>query len=157
MTTLTVGSPCPDFALPDEGGATVSLADLKGRPFVLYFYPKDDTTGCTKEAIDFTALESEFAAIDVPVIGVSPDSAKKHAKFRDKHGLKVRLLADEEKSLLEAAGAWVEKSMYGRSYMGVERSTLLVDATGTIAAVWPKVKVPGHAEAVLAAARTVAA
>ncbi|MCQ8782538.1 peroxiredoxin [Mangrovibrevibacter kandeliae] len=156
MPSPSIGEPCPEFALPDETGAIVSLASLRGRPFVLYLYPKDDTSGCTQEAIDFTALAPDFEAIGVPVIGVSPDSVKKHGKFKAKHELAVRLLADEEKALLQALGAWVEKSMYGRAYMGVERTTLLVDPQGLIRALWSKVKVPGHAAEVLAAARELA-
>ena len=153
MSKLSIGTPCPDFQLPDHTGATVALADLKGKPFVLFFYPKDDTAGCTQEALDFTSLRSDFAAAGVEVIGVSPDPVKKHAKFRDKHDLGVRLLSDEDKVLLEAFGVWVTKSMYGKSYLGVERTTALVDASGTIVGLWPKVKVPGHAEEVLSAAR----
>ena len=155
--TLSTGDPCPDFSLPDDRGATVSLADLRGRPFVLYFYPKDDTSGCTVEAIDFTKLKGEFDALRVAVLGVSPDPVKKHVKFRDKHELTVRLLADEEKTLLEAFGVWVEKSMYGRKYMGVERTTALVGSDSRVVRLWPKVKVPGHAEEVLEAARQLTA
>ncbi|BDA84512.1 peroxiredoxin [Aureimonas sp. SA4125] len=154
---ISTGSPCPDFTLPDDSGSSVGLADLSGKPFVLFFYPKDDTSGCTQEAIDFTRLKTDFDALGVALIGVSPDPVKKHVKFRDKHALTVRLLSDEEKSLLGAFGVWVEKSMYGKSYMGVERTTVLVDASGTIVRLWPKVKVPGHAEEVLAAARELAA
>lgn len=157
MSTLSTGSPCPDFQLPDDTGATVSLADFKGKPFVLFFYPKDDTSGCTQEAIDFTGLKADFAAAGVEVLGVSPDPVKKHGKFRDKHELGVRLLSDEEKVLLGAFGVWVSKSMYGKSYMGVERTTALIDASGNIAKLWPKVKVPGHAEEVLVAARALKA
>ncbi|RFC66393.1 thioredoxin-dependent thiol peroxidase [Fulvimarina endophytica] len=151
--SLTEGSALPDFSLPDESGTPVSLADLKGSPFVLYFYPKDDTSGCTSEAVAFTAMKSEFDAIGVAVLGISPDPVKKHVKFKEKHDLDVRLLSDEEKTFLEACGVWVEKSMYGKTYMGVERTTVLVDDKGTVARLWPKVKVPGHAEAVLSAAR----
>ncbi|MBC8129063.1 MAG: peroxiredoxin [Rhizobiaceae bacterium] len=152
-----MGSPCPDFSLPDDAGSTVSRGDFEGRPFVLYFYPKDDTSGCTQEAIDFTALADDFAKLGVAVLGVSPDPVKKHGKFRDKHELKVRLLSDEEKTLLSAFGVWVEKSMYGKSYMGVERTTALIGADGKIAELWPKVKVPGHAKAVLVAAQALTA
>ncbi|MCK5931879.1 MAG: thioredoxin-dependent thiol peroxidase [Fulvimarina manganoxydans] len=150
---LAEGSALPDFSLPDQTGATVTLADLKGKPFVLYFYPKDDTSGCTSEAIAFSGLTSDFDALGVPVIGISPDPVKKHVKFVEKHDLKVRLLSDEEKIFLEACGVWVEKSMYGKKYMGVERTTVLVSADGTVAKLWSKVKVPGHAEAVLEAAK----
>lgn len=152
MTTLAPGAECPPFDLPDADGGSATLASLAGHPFVLYLYPKDDTSGCTLEAVEFTALIDRFEAIGVPVLGVSPDPVKAHCKFRDKHGLRVRLLSDENKGFLEACGVWVGKSMYGRSYMGVERTTALVDAAGKVAEVWTKVKVPGHAEAVLAAA-----
>lgn len=151
---IAVGDPCPDFSLTDDSSGTVTLADLAGKPFVLFFYPKDDTSGCTQEAVAFSGLLPQFEAAGVRVIGVSPDSVKSHAKFRDKHQLSVTLLSDEEKTLLDAAGVWVEKSMYGRKYMGVERTTLLVDGQRRVAAVWPKVKVPGHADEVLKAALT---
>lgn len=147
--TLKVGDIAPDFDLPTDGGGRIRLADLAGRPVVVYFYPKDDTSGCTREAQDFTALMPEFAKRGVRVVGISPDSVARHDKFRDKYGLAVTLAADEDLSVLSAWGVWVEKSMYGRKYMGVERTTVLVDAAGKVAAIWPKVKVPGHAEAVL--------
>lgn len=156
MSTIDEGSACPDFSLPDDRGDSASLADFKGRPFVLFFYPKDDTSGCTREATEFSGLKDAFDAIGVEVVGVSPDPVTKHQKFRDKHELTVRLLSDEEKTLLQAFGVWVEKSMYGRRYMGVERTTALVAADGRIARLWPKVKVPGHAEEVLEAARQIA-
>lgn len=147
------GENAPTFSLPGAGGETVSLSALKGRKVVLYFYPKDDTSGCTLEAQNFNALTDDFAAAGTTVIGVSPDSVKSHDKFRAKHGLTFPLASDETKSMLEAYGVWVEKSMYGRKYMGVERTTMLIDKSGKIARIWPKVKVPGHAEDVLAAAR----
>ncbi|WP_427023201.1 peroxiredoxin [Aureimonas ureilytica] len=153
MSIPSVGQDCPDFELPDSDGALVSKATLKPRPFVLYFYPKDDTSGCTTEAIEFTGLIEEFAALGIEVLGVSPDSPAKHCRFRDKHGLKVRLLADEEKSLLQAFGVWAEKSMYGRKYMGVERTTALIGGDGKVAKVWEKVKAGGHAREVLEAAK----
>jgi peroxiredoxin Q/BCP len=153
MTDLTAGEKAPDFSLPRNGGGTVSLSDFAGKPVVLYFYPKDDTSGCTTEAIDFTGLASEFEKIGATVIGVSPDSVKSHDKFAAKHNLSVVLAADEEHKALEAYGVWKEKSMYGKTYMGVERSTFLIDKSGTIAEVWRKVKVPGHAEVVLKAAQ----
>ena len=156
MTNLAPGDQCPAFRLPDADGGTVTLEALGGHPFVLYFYPKDDTSGCTLEAIEFTALIDRFDAIGVPVFGVSPDPVKAHCRFRDKHSLRVRLLSDEEKTFLEACGVWVRKSMYGRSYMGVERTTALVDGEGRVAEVWNKVKVPGHAEAVLGSATQLA-
>ena len=152
--SIEVGSPAPDFALPDQDGHTVRLADFAGRPLVLYFYPKDDTTGCTAEALDFSALAEDFATAGAAVLGVSPDPVKSHVKFRDKHALAIPLASDEEKTTLEAYGVWVEKSMYGRKYMGVERTTMLVDEAGTIAKIWPKVKVKGHAAEVLAAVKS---
>ncbi len=156
MTSAAEGAMAPDFNLPADSGETVSLAGLKGKQVVLYFYPKDDTSGCTKEAIAFTGLLGDFAAIDTVVIGMSPDTVAKHDKFKAKHDLGVTLVSDEDKTALEAYGVWVEKSMYGRKYMGVERSTFLIDKTGTIAKAWRKVKVPGHAEAVLEEAKSLA-
>lgn len=150
---LVAGSKAPAFSLPRDGSGKFSLASAKGQPLVLYFYPKDDTSGCTKEAIDFTALAKDFAKAGALVAGVSPDSVAAHDKFVKKHKLGVILLADEDKSVLEAFGVWVEKSMYGRKYMGVERTTFLIDAKGKIARIWRKVKVPGHAEAVLQAVK----
>ena len=149
--TLKVGDTAPDFDLPTDGGGRIRLSALAGKPVVVYFYPKDDTSGCTREAQDFTALMPEFVKRGVRVIGISPDTVAKHDKFRDKYGLAVTLAADEDLGVLSAWGVWVEKAMYGRKYMGVERTTVLVDAAGKVAAVWPKVKVPGHAEAVLKA------
>jgi peroxiredoxin Q/BCP len=146
------GEKAPPLDLPTDDGANVTTAGLAGKPAVLFFYPKDDTSGCTSEAKDFTARADRFTALGVPVIGVSPDSVASHAKFRKKHALTVRLAADESKATLEAFGVWVEKSMYGRKYMGVERTTVLLDGAGKAARVWNKVKVPGHAEEVLAAA-----
>jgi len=144
------GIKAPDFELPDADGKTVRLSQLKGRPVVIYFYPKDDTSGCTAEAKDFSGLMDSFEKAGADVIGISPDNPKSHGKFAAKYDLGVRLLSDEEKTAAQAYGVWVEKSMYGRKYMGVERSTFLVDAAGTIAKSWRKVKVPGHAEKVLA-------
>jgi thioredoxin-dependent peroxiredoxin len=154
MTELTAGDKAPDFALPAQGGATVSLQQFSGKPLVLYFYPKDDTSGCTVEAVDFTKLYADFAAIGATVVGVSPDSVKSHDKFAAKHSLSVLLAADESHAALEAYGVWKEKSMYGKTYMGVERTTFLIDGSGKIAEVWRKVKVAGHAEAVLKAAQS---
>lgn len=142
----------PDFELPTEDGS-VRLSRLRGKPVVIYFYPKDDTSGCTAEARDFDDLRAEFARAGAEVIGISPDSVESHARFRRKHDLDLTLASDEQKSAAEAYGVWVEKSMYGRKYMGVERSTFLIDAGGNIAKVWRKVKVPGHAKAVLLAVR----
>ncbi len=151
------GTPCPDFDLPLDSGERVSRESLGGRPFVLYFYPKDDTSGCTREAIAFSELEDAFAELGVRVIGVSRDSLEKHRRFREKHDLRVDLASDLDGTVTEAFGVWVEKSMYGRRYMGIERATFLVDGEGRIRRVWRKVKVPGHAEAVLRAARELVA
>lgn len=145
------GSAAPDFTLPSDDGGPVSLGKLKGKTVVLYFYPKDDTSGCTQQAKDFSRLIDRFGQAGAVVIGVSPDSAKSHGKFRTKHGLAVRLAADEDKAVAIRYGVWVEKSMYGRKYMGVERSTFLIDGKGRVARVWRKVKVPGHAGEVLSA------
>ncbi|MEO1701907.1 MAG: thioredoxin-dependent thiol peroxidase [Pseudomonadota bacterium] len=153
MTELAVGSMAPEFSLPADGGETVALSALKGKKIVVYFYPKDDTPGCTKEAIAFSGLSADFAAANTVIIGVSPDTVAKHDKFKAKHDLTVLLAADEERLAIEGYGVWVEKSMYGKKYMGVERSTYLVDEEGKIAQIWRKVKVPGHAEAVLEAAK----
>jgi thioredoxin-dependent peroxiredoxin len=150
---LAAGAPAPAFKLPADGGKTLSLTDFASKNLVLYFYPKDDTSGCTAEAIAFNGLRSAFEAANTVIIGVSPDSVVSHDKFKKKHGLAFPLLADEEKAMLEAYGVWVEKSMYGKKYMGVERTTVLIDAAGKVARIWPKVKVPGHAEEVLAAAQ----
>lgn len=152
MAVKTNGT-APDFTLPADGGGTVSLTYLRGKIAVLFFYPKDDTTGCTLEAKDFSDRAEAFAQIGVQVAGISPDSVKSHGKFKQKHQLAVTLLSDEAKQMLEAYGVWVEKSMYGRKYMGVERTTLLLDPSGEIVQAWEKVKVPGHAEEVLQAAR----
>ena len=153
---LDIGDQAPDFNLPGAGGETISLAGLKGHKIVLYFYPKDDTSGCTLEAQGFNGLLDAFGATDARVVGVSPDSVKSHDKFRAKYGLTFPLASDEAKGMLEAYGVWTEKSMYGRKYMGVERTTILIDREGRIARIWPKVKVPGHAEDVLDAARALA-
>ncbi len=150
--TLAVGKKAPDFSLQSDTGL-VSLKALKGKNVVLYFYPKDDTSGCTKEAIEFTALAKDFAKANTVVFGASKDSVASHAKFRAKHKLNVELLADENGELCEAYGVWVEKSMYGKKYMGIERSTFLIDSTGKISQIWRKVKVPGHAAEVLTAAK----
>jgi peroxiredoxin Q/BCP len=154
---LDAGAKAPDFELPADDGTRVKLSKLKGRPVVLYFYPKDDTSGCTREAKDFTALAADFEKAGAAVYGISPDSVASHDKFRCKHDLAVRLLADEEKSVATVYGVWVEKSMYGKKYMGVERSTFLIDGKGKLAAVWRKVSVPGHAEDVLAAVKALKA
>lgn len=154
---LVEGGKAPDFKLPDDSGKTLQLSKLKGRPVVVYFYPKDDTSGCTAEAKDFSCLATDFAAAGAEVIGISPDSPASHAKFKTKHDLGLRLAADEDKSVAQAYGVWVEKSMYGRKYMGVERSTFLIDKSGKLVGIWRKVKVPGHAEAVLEAVKALKA
>lgn len=151
MTDLIDGAAAPDFDLETADGR-VKLADFAGKTLVLYFYPKDDTSGCTKEAQEFTALAPEFAKSGVTVVGVSKDSVASHRKFAAKYDLAVQLGADPEGGVVEAYGAWVEKSMYGRKYMGIDRSTFLI-RDGKIAKVWRKVKVPGHAQQVLDAAR----
>ena len=148
---LAEGSKAPSFSLPDETGALVSSQSLAGKPYVIYFYPKDDTPGCTKEACDFRDNLRAFNTQKVRVLGVSPDSPKTHAKFKEKYGLTFTLLSDSEKSLIEAYGIWIKKLNYGREYMGVQRSTFIVDKTGKIVKSWLGVRVPGHVEAVLAA------
>ena len=153
MTVLNSGDKAPDFNLPKDGGGSLSLGDLAGQKIVLYFYPKDDTSGCTQEAIEFNQLKSEFGAAGATIIGVSPDPVKSHLKFKTKHGLDLTLISDESKSMLEAYGVWAEKSMYGRKYMGVERTTFLIDEQGIITKIWNKVKVPGHAAEVLASVK----
>lgn len=149
---LGPGDNAPNFELPDDSGKIRTLKSYAGKKLVLYFYPKDDTSGCTKEAIDFSALRKEFDRLNTAILGISPDLPTSHGKFKSKHNLTLDLASDPAKETLEAYGVWAEKSMYGRKYMGVERTTFLIDADGKIAAVWNKVKVPGHAEAVLAAA-----
>ncbi len=148
-----VGQPAPDFTLPRDGGGDVTLSAMKPKAVVLYFYPKDDTSGCTKEALAFTGLADDFAKAGAVVIGMSKDSVAKHDKFIAKHGLGVILASDETSDVCERYGVWVEKSMYGKKYMGIERSTFLIDGDGTIRNVWRKVKVPGHAEEVLDAVK----
>ncbi len=154
--TIKVGDAAPAFELAAEDGATLRLADYAGRKVVLYFYPKDDTSGCTKEAIEFTGLAADFAAADAVVIGVSKDSVASHAKFRAKYALGVGLGADPDGTTVEAFGVWVEKSMYGRKYMGIDRATFVIDRAGQIAAAWHKVKVPGHAAEVLTRVQSLA-
>ncbi|HKL55100.1 MAG TPA: peroxiredoxin [Roseovarius sp.] len=143
----------PDFTLPRDGGDSVTLSGLRPRAVVLFFYPRDDTSGCTKEAVAFSGLQAEFEAAGAVVMGISKDSIASHDKFRDKHGLTVPLLSDAENEVCEAFGVWKEKSMYGKKFMGIERSTFLIDGEGRIAREWRKVKVPGHAEEVLDAVR----
>ena len=150
---LETGDKAPNFKLATDDGEEISRAGLKGQPYVLYFYPKDDTSGCTKEAIDFTAAAAKFNKLGISVIGASKDSLESHGKFRKKHKLKLTLASDPELKAANDWGVWIEKSLYGRKYMGMERATFLIDAKGVIAEAWHKVKVPGHVEAVLAAAK----
>ena len=150
MSDVVEGAKAPEFEMQGAEGP-VRLADFGGKPLVLYFYPKDDTSGCTREAQDFTELTGEFAAAGAAVLGVSKDSVAKHAKFTEKYELKVPLASDPDGATIEAYGAWVEKSMYGRKYMGIDRSTFLIDGDGLVRRVWRKVKVPGHAAEVLKA------
>ena len=147
------GQPAPDFTLPRDGGDDVTLSALRPKTVVLFFYPKDDTSGCTKEAIAFTGLLPEFEAAGAVVYGISKDPVKKHEKFIEKHELGMPLLSDAEGDVCEQYGTWVEKSMYGKKYMGIERSTFVIDGEGTVREAWRKVKVPGHAEAVLEAVK----
>lgn len=151
MAELNPGDPAPEFNLAREDGGTSNLASFSGKKLVLYFYPRDDTSGCTTEAIDFSRLKPAFERAGAVVIGISPDSAAKHAKFKEKRALTVELVPDEQREIIEAFGVWVEKSLYGRRYMGVERASFLIGPDGRIANVWRKVKVKGHAEAVLEA------
>lgn len=153
MPGLEIGDKAPDFRLERDGGGTVALKDFRGRKLVLYFYPKADTSGCTKEAIAFTALKSAFAKQGADILGVSADPVTALDKFKKKHKLSISLASDEGKAMLTAYGAWGEKSMYGRTFMGVVRKTFLIDGQGRIARIWPKVKVDGHAEDVLEAVR----
>ena len=150
------GDALPAIAVQTGEGETKPLGEWKGKPLVVYFYPKDDTPGCTKEAQQFTALADEFEKLGVQLLGISKDPPAKHAKFTDKYDLKVPLATDPDGSVCEAFGVWVEKNMYGRKYMGIQRATFLFDKDGKAARVWPKVKVKGHAEEVLAAAREIA-
>ncbi|MEM9426769.1 MAG: thioredoxin-dependent thiol peroxidase [Pseudomonadota bacterium] len=149
-----VGQPAPDFTLPRDGGGEITLSELQPKSVVLYFYPKDDTPGCTKEAIGFTEKAGEFDAANTVVIGVSKDPVAKHDKFVAKHDLGVALVSDEESDVCERYGVWVEKNMYGKKYMGIERATYLIDGSGTVVQEWRKVKVPGHVDAVLEAVKS---
>jgi peroxiredoxin Q/BCP len=152
-TELTVGSKAPAFKLPRDGGDSVSLADFKGRKLVIFAYPRADTPGCTRESIDFSKLRAEFQKAGTDILGVSADPVAAQDKFKTKHGLGVALLSDETHKMLEAYGAWGKKSMYGKSFMGINRTTFLIGPDGRIARIWPKVKVDGHAAEVLAAAK----
>ena len=151
--TAEPGKKVPAFSLPSSSGKPWTLADAAGRKVVVYFYPKDNTSGCTRESIEFRDLHDQFRRAKTVVVGVSPDSVASHCRFRDKYDFPFELLSDEEKKVCELFGAWIEKSLYGRKYMGVERSTFLIDAAGVLRQEWRKVKVDGHAEEVLAAAR----
>ncbi len=150
---LQIGDDAPNFSLPTGDGTLASIAEFRGKNLVIFFYPKDDTPGCTKESIAFSQARGDFQACNTEIVGISIDSPKSHAKFAAKHELAVTLVSDEEKSAVEAFGVWVEKNMYGRKYMGTERATFLIDSEGKIAQIWRKVKVPGHVEAVLEAAK----
>jgi peroxiredoxin Q/BCP len=152
-TVLKEGSKAPPFVLPRDGGGTVSLADFKGRKLVLYFYPRADTPGCTRESIDFSGLRAAFAKAGADVIGISADPVRAQEAFKKKHKLTVGLLSDERHEMLEAYGAWGKKSMYGKTFIGIIRTTVLIGPDGRIARIWPKVKVDGHAKEVLAAAK----
>lgn len=152
-TQLIDGDSAPEFDLPTAGGGRVSLKELAGKPVALFFYPKDDTPGCTKEAISFSEKADDFAALGAVVIGVSRDSLARHERFIAKHDLRVTLASDEDGAACAAFGVWVEKTLYGRAYMGIERSTFFIAPDGTLAKIWRKVKVPGHADAVLAEIR----
>jgi peroxiredoxin Q/BCP len=150
---LNEGDIAPDFKLMINDGSELVLSDLKGAPVVIYFYPKDNTSGCTKEALDFTEKLPEFKKLGIRIVGISPDSVKKHVNFIEKHDLMITLAADEDKSVAEQYGVWAEKKMYGRTYMGIIRSTFLIDENGRIAKIWRKVRVTDHASAVLEAAQ----
>ena len=152
-TTIDAGSPAPGFTAPTNDGGSLCLEDLRGKAVVLYFYPRDDTPGCTREAQEFTEDLDEFAAAGAEIVGVSKDSAAKHDKFRAKYGLPFTLVSDAESDICERYGVWVEKKNYGKTYMGIERATFLIDADGTVAKVWRKVKVAGHVEKVMEAVK----
>ena len=153
MTDITEGATAPEFELAGPAGP-IRLRDFKGKPLVLYFYPKDDTSGCTREAQDFTTAAADFAKAGAAVLGVSKDSLASHGKFRAKYDLAVQLGSDPDGTVVESFGAWIEKNMYGRKYMGIDRSTFLIDAAGTVRKIWRKVKVPGHVAEVLKAVQS---
>tara|TARA_R110000868_G_scaffold266274_1_gene525217 strand:- start:99620 stop:100189 length:570 start_codon:yes stop_codon:yes gene_type:complete len=153
--TLEVGDKAPDFELPTDGGGSVKLSDLKGKPVVIYFYPKDMTPGCTTESCEFRDAEPDFSAINAQIIGISKDSATRHDKFKAKHDLNFILASDENATTCEDYGTWVEKNMYGKKYMGIERTTLVIDGDGVIRHIWRKVKVKGHVADVLAAVKAI--
>jgi peroxiredoxin Q/BCP len=149
------GSKAPAFDLSTDAGGRVKLADLRGKKVVLYFYPKDETSGCTREAVEFTALEKSFKRAGAVIVGISKDSVAKHDKFKEKHELTIALASDEAGETIAAYGAWVEKSLYGRKYMGIDRSTFVIDPKGVVRKIWRMVKVPGHVEEVLAAVKSI--
>jgi peroxiredoxin Q/BCP len=149
--SLKIGDKAPDFTLPTDGGGTISLKAQRGKNVIVYFYPKDDTSGCTAEACGFRDALPNFSKVKAQVIGISKDSVEKHDKFKKKYGLTFPLVSDEDGKICEKYGTWIEKSLYGRKYMGIERATFLIDKTGTVAKVWHKVKVPGHVDEVLKA------
>ncbi len=153
MGEIKIGDKAPDFTLPTDGGGEVTLSGLKGQAVVLYFYPKDDTPGCTVEALEFTALSPAFSGLNATVLGISTDSVRSHDKFKTKHNLTIRLVSDAEKEVVNSYGVWVKKSKYGREYMGVDRSTALIDRDGNVAQFWRKVSAKGHAEEVLEAVK----
>jgi thioredoxin-dependent peroxiredoxin len=157
MGNVREGDAAPDFELPTDGGGRFRLSEQRGFPVVLYFYPKDDTSGCTKEAIGFSEKKPDFDAMQTLIVGISPDDEQSHDKFKAKYGLAITLAADAEKRAATAYGVWMEKSMYGRKYMGVDRSTFVIDRNGVVAKAWRNVKVPGHVEDVLETVRLVAA
>jgi peroxiredoxin Q/BCP len=157
IAMLSEGDAAPPFTLAADGGGQVSLDDFRGRTLVLYFYPKADTSGCTKEAQAFSALKQAFAEAGAAVVGVSADPSAAHDKFKAKYGLDVTLASDEDRTTVEHYGVWIQKSMYGRTYMGIDRATFLIDRNGRIARIWRQVKIPGHADEVLEAARALAA
>lgn len=152
MSELQAGDVAPHFKLPTDGGGEIDLSDLKGKTVILYFYPKDDTPGCTTEAIDFTAARKAFDALGAVIIGVSKDSVVKHDKFKAKHELQIALGSDPEGEVIQAYGSWILKKLYGREYMGIDRSTFLIGPDGKLVQIWRKVRVKGHVDAVLAAA-----
>ena len=153
--TLSVGDTAPDFTLPTDGGGEITLSALRGKPVIIYFYPKDDTPGCTKEACGFRDQMPDFSAANATIIGISKDTVAKHDKFKTKYELNFPLASDAEGTVTESYGAWVEKNMYGKKYMGIERSTFLIDGDGVLKGVWRKVKVPGHVDAVLSALKEI--
>lgn len=150
------GGKAPEFQLPGDGGQTISLGDYAGKNIVIYFYPKDDTKGCTRESIEFSQAKAKFAAANTEILGISADSVPSHDKFKAKHGLDLALASDEQKSTIGAYGVWIEKNMYGRKYMGIERATFLIDTKGEIAKIWRRVRVAGHVDSVLEAAQKLA-